>query len=1016
MLDVKLFGIPEIVLNNNIVNIPYKKAEAVFYYLIVNKTATRDELVNLLWGEVSEEVARKNLRNAIYRIKKALELEVIVSPQKNTLAINSQIAIKVDYYELFDADEDLVKFSREEFLRGFYVKNEEYFENWVYDINEMCHKYKVKKLKEKALTVENVSKDKSIDIYEYLLEIDKLDEDVYENIIRIYLDDGKLQKASQVYEKLKNILEEEIGIGPDPKIEEMINKFKNSKKEKKRKNLKEEIKKDIIGRKDELRLISSEISNYIDGKIFKNIAIKGEAGIGKTALHDYSLSVVKSENLCIFRSSCYRVDQDFYLKPWSDILKGILLSEDIDAELSYDIINPIKSIFPSIFVGKSIKVDKIANDTLKDSIDANNVEEIVCYLLDIICESKKLILSFEDIHWMDRQSMSLLIKILDLYREKILIVFTYRSSYSNEMKDFMSRIKEFNGIWDIKLKEFSRDETMQFLNNNYKDKIDEKIFKKIYRESEGVPFFIKEYLNTISEDGDIIAIPPRIAGILESRFADLSKSAKQIANISSVFTRNIDFDILHKLSAKDEFELLDIVDELKNKSILKESLLEESRIIFSHAKIKEFIYEKMSYSMKKIIHKKMALILEEKLGEKNIRKSADIYSDLIHHYGKSDEELKKLKYKLRYLSLFLDYSHELYPILKNGAKIENNKILLDKASVMFEFESIENSISNLKEVYEIDLLKEYIARFYYVKGRYLIREGQYEEGAKDIEFQIELSSGQSSIDVLKGYKQLIYLAIQTHDELGMKTYLEKSFQVIKKDRNIVEEGILTRLLGLYCIMSGQYEKAKKSLLKAIEIFSCDRLNKDKYVLNIAACYNYLGEINRREENYDLSIENYMKAIELCKENNIESSIPIFYSNIGQVAFEMNDYIKSKEHFVEAIRLYDMTGILWNRAIAEVYLSLIYLKEKKYKLSYDCLLKGDKLVEKIKSPYDYGLVNYGKFLIWNEVKDNKELSNVFSDLLGDMAGGYLDIAIDYFEKANATFEIDRLRGSNTKSRV
>lgn len=1009
MLEVKLFGIPEIKLDNNIVNIPYKKAEAVFYYLVVNKTATRDEIVNLLWGEVSEDVARKNLRNAIYRIKKALDIEVIVSPQKNTLAINELVLLDVDYYNLFDDEKDVMSISKEEFLRGFYVKNEEYFENWVYQTNEVSHKHKVKKIKALALRLENNSLSESVSIYEYLLDMDKLDEEVYESIIRLYLEEGKLQKANQIFIKLKDVLEEEIGIEPDPRIENMIKNFK-SKKEKAtvmRKKVIGSSISEIIGRRNEIELIRSEVSNYISASKFKNIAIKGEAGIGKTSLHDYSLSEFVSDDICIFRSSCYKVDQDFYLKPWSDILKGILSLENIEESISYDFIEPIKRIFPSIFVASDIREKSLAS-TLKNNIDSNNVEEIVCYLLNTICESRKIIISFEDIHWMDKQSASLLTKILDLFREKIFLIFTYRSSYTNEMKDFINSVKEYNDLYEIWVKEFSKDETIEFLSNNYDDKINEELLKKIYKESEGVPFFIKEYLNMITDDGAIVGIPTRIAGILGSRFSDLSKSAKQIANISSVFTRSIDFDILHKLSGKDEFELIDIIEELKNKSILKESTGENSLVIFSHAKIKEFIYEKMSYSMKKIIHKKMALILEECLNEKNIMKSADIFSDLIYHCGKSDELLNQLKYKLRYLSLFLDYSHELYPILKNGAKIENNKIMLDKKSVNYEFESIEKNISDLKNIYDIELLKEHIARFYYVKGRYLIREGQYEEGSKDIKFQIELSKDISVVDTLKGYKQLIYLAIQTHDVISMKLYLDKSFDELRLKSDVVEEGILTRLLGLHYIMIGQYDLGKKSLDKAIELFSSDRLNKDKYILNIAACYNYLGEINRRLENYEESIAEYMKAIDLCKTNNLLTSMPIFYTNIGQVAFEMNDYKAAKGYFTDALKLYDESGILWNRTIAEVYLSLIYLKEKKYKLSYDYLVKGDELGEKIQSPYDYGLVNYGKFLIWSEVKEDEKSQKIFADLLGKLGSEYLEIAIKYFEKANARFEIDRLK--------
>ncbi|EYE87262.1 hypothetical protein Q428_14235 [Fervidicella metallireducens AeB] len=58
-IDVKLFGAPRVLCNGRNIVFPFKKAEALFYYLVVNKQATRDELVSLLWDEIDEETAKK---------------------------------------------------------------------------------------------------------------------------------------------------------------------------------------------------------------------------------------------------------------------------------------------------------------------------------------------------------------------------------------------------------------------------------------------------------------------------------------------------------------------------------------------------------------------------------------------------------------------------------------------------------------------------------------------------------------------------------------------------------------------------------------------------------------------------------------------------------------------------------------------------------------------------------------------------------------------------------------------
>lgn len=55
--------------NGERVNFPYKKAEGFFYYLCVKKTATREEIIYVLWGADNENVGRKNLRE-LYTDKK----------------------------------------------------------------------------------------------------------------------------------------------------------------------------------------------------------------------------------------------------------------------------------------------------------------------------------------------------------------------------------------------------------------------------------------------------------------------------------------------------------------------------------------------------------------------------------------------------------------------------------------------------------------------------------------------------------------------------------------------------------------------------------------------------------------------------------------------------------------------------------------------------------------------------------------------------------------------------------
>ena len=126
-IQVKLFGTPEVLVNKEMVVFPLKKAAALLFYLVVNKQATRDELATLLWGEYNDRTAKKYLRNAIYIVRKACGVDVLISPQTQVVMINPSVKLEsdMDFFSL-DHLKGIQKYMGE-FLQGFWVNDAENF-------------------------------------------------------------------------------------------------------------------------------------------------------------------------------------------------------------------------------------------------------------------------------------------------------------------------------------------------------------------------------------------------------------------------------------------------------------------------------------------------------------------------------------------------------------------------------------------------------------------------------------------------------------------------------------------------------------------------------------------------------------------------------------------------------------------------------------------------------------------------------------------------------------------------
>ena len=99
MLTAILLQTPGILLNGRPVAFPFKRADALLYYMLVRRSATRQELISLLWESCDEEVGLKNLRNALYTFHwpPNLELgvqEMVSMGEKVVVSLNCTVPAK----------------------------------------------------------------------------------------------------------------------------------------------------------------------------------------------------------------------------------------------------------------------------------------------------------------------------------------------------------------------------------------------------------------------------------------------------------------------------------------------------------------------------------------------------------------------------------------------------------------------------------------------------------------------------------------------------------------------------------------------------------------------------------------------------------------------------------------------------------------------------------------------------------------------------------------------------------
>lgn len=1009
-IEVKLFNTPTVLIDNQKVLFPFRKAEALFYYLVCNRReATRDQLVNLLWSDVAEDIGKKNLRNTMYKIRKAFNLDIIISPQKSVVMLNPEIKIKADIDTFLLNNSQSIKAYTGDFLQGFALKEEEAFEEWMYTTRELYKDMYI------ALLYNEINKESQIKGYEVIeqyckliMNIDPFDERPYRILMNRYMEEGAYNKGIDVYNRLSKTLQNEMGIKPDNESKIMLDKLIDARNIKKANNS-SQTDGFFYGREIELKELVDNFNDFAEGKGHKSVIITGEAGIGKTILKEKFLGLIDNKDTYVFQSNCYQAEEAYLLKPWNpifDSIKVILKEENIKIPTIWS--NIISHVFPVFAIDK----DNIKENPVEelDYMQFKLVEDAISGLMDRLCQKRKIILIFDDMQWMDNRSIALLKHLLQQDKGKrILLVGTSRNEYDIKTDSFVTLLNKYNLLKEITLERFNAKQVEEFMVAALPGRsFSSDLIDRIFNETEGNTFFIVEYLNALRENRNFGDVSSKLQDIIKSRFLNISQLGKRMLDIISLFFDKASLDILQGLLGIDEMDLLEAMEELENKYLITETT-DSDKIAyqFTHQKLREFIYNQLSPARRKFLHNRIGQILESKL--KGDKSDVLSYSRLIYHFSRSGSLDLSLKYQIKNLDAYLDFSHELFPVISENYKLKEKSLYLTGDEASRSIEGLEEALEKVQrmDIDRVEYLKLKIA-FQHMRGRFLIRQGDYENG---IRYIMEMMDTSSEIDekeyILKGYRQLIYYGIQTHETEIMQDYIAKALKLADEINCRTETAILLRLKGLSKIMSLEYPEAEEILQRAIHLFEDISKYDDKYVLNIAAVYNYLGEIRRYNMKFSSALKYYDRAMAICAEKKVTGGLTIFNTNAGQAAFEMGDYERAKVYFSNAIKLYQQFDLHWGRSIAEGYMTILNIKEGQYKRALERLRLAVECSERMKNPYEKGLVYRVKAEIKADMKNSSKLNKVFGKELELPLKEYCDRGIFYLKQIKGCYEVEIL---------
>lgn len=429
---------------------------------------------------------------------------------------------------------------------------------------------------------------------------------------------------------------------------------------------------ELIGRKEEKALLVNAIQELQRGTPFQAIILHGEAGIGKSRLMHELIHQAEASQVTILSGGGDAVEKNNPYFAWRSVFNRLFELEEfvskpqLTDEDRAQILDVVTARLQALD-RELIRYAPLLNVVLPISIPENeftsamsgevrggNIRDLLVRFLQEEAGDSGLLISLEDLHWLDSASWTLLADVYQKVRPLLLAVNT--RPLSRPVPSQFKELAEHSETKFIKLDMLSLEDVEQLVCQRLGvGSVPTEVGRLIRAKSEGHPFFAEELAYALRDSGVLIiekdhcrlasgleslnsiTLPDTLEAAITSRIDSLNPSQQLTLKVASVIGRIFAFRVLqaiHPIEA-DKPELNQYLETLTRMSLtLIESESPDLSYLFKHAVTQEVAYNLMLYSQRRQLHQAVAEWIESSY-EHEI---ASYYALLAYHWIRAADE------------------------------------------------------------------------------------------------------------------------------------------------------------------------------------------------------------------------------------------------------------------------------------------------------------------------------------------------------------------------------------------
>lgn len=396
----------------------------------------------------------------------------------------------------------------------------------------------------------------------------------------------------------------------------------------------------LAGRDNELKRVRRAARQARSGH-GSFMLVGGESGIGKSRLVNEAGRIAVHQRFAIVASSCRAVDVVRFrqggspLYPLRELLRAVCdycmaggeqAVQDIFGERARVLI-PYEDRL-SLLPGMQ---DKPALETVSERAAGERTLSTLTAVLRSYSQKHPLLLAIDDVQWADDMTLEWLAGLGDSFFDgaRVLIMATYRS---DEMSPALARLRSAPYVAQVPLSRLDAVSVNHMLEDVLatRSALPGELVCKVEQDSEGIPFFVYEYLRAAVESGYLwrnkgnwayrdlrhptgsettaLPMPSSVRELLSRRVHSAGDDAFALAQAAAVIGRRFTVDDIVAMTGDSRAYVLDGVLQLERCEVIE---TDRTAHQFVHDKLRELAYGELEADKARDLHRRRAEAMEQ---------------------------------------------------------------------------------------------------------------------------------------------------------------------------------------------------------------------------------------------------------------------------------------------------------------------------------------------------------------------------------------------------------------------